>query len=151
MCSYGSFNSLLCHKCLCYYIVLFIIILSSVCLYVFCFPLFSTTVALTLSLVITDPTSEWETLILKLGSGGLPPALSPCVYFAASPPRSLSMTPGDDWVCCFHPWCRSDVHFLLHLCLSLSSHPSLFSSLSLPLFVLISSVWSGVSFALPRY
>lgn len=53
--------------------------------------------------------SDWETLILKLGSGGLPPALPPCVYFAASPPRSLSMTPGDDWVCCFHPWCRSDV------------------------------------------
>lgn len=48
------------------------------------------------SLVITDPNSGCETLILKQGCGGLPPTLSPCVYFAASPPRSLSMTPGDD-------------------------------------------------------
>lgn len=47
------------------------------------------------AVVITDPNSGCET-ILKQGSGGLPPALSPCVYFAASPPRSLSMTPGDD-------------------------------------------------------
>lgn len=48
------------------------------------------------SIVVTDPDSACEPLILKLGFGGLPPALSPCVYFAASPPRSLSMTPGDD-------------------------------------------------------
>lgn len=48
------------------------------------------------SVAITDPNSGCETVILKQGSGGLPPALSPCVYFAASPPRSLSMTPGDD-------------------------------------------------------
>ena len=78
------------------YIIFSIVILPSFSHSSFfvCFPWF---VIFPLTLVvITDPNSGCETLILKLGSGGLPPALSPCVYFAASPPRFLSMTPGDD-------------------------------------------------------
>lgn len=58
----------------------------------------------------------------RLG-GGLPPALSPCVYFTASPPRSLSMTPGDDWVRCSHPWCLSVMSLAPPPLFSLSSPP----------------------------
>lgn len=107
------FDSLLCIACLSVYlyIIFFVVILSSACfLFLLIFHPCSFWILLSSSVVVTDPNSDCETLILKLGSGGFASCIvSMCFYFAASPPRSLSMTPGDDWVRCFHPWCRSDV------------------------------------------
>lgn len=151
MCSYGSLYLFLSHYHVFVCLFIYYFVLSVSCVFrSLDFPPLYFWIFFSPAVVITDPNSDCETLILKLGSGGLPPALPPCVYFAASPPRSLSMTPGDDG---FHPWCRSDV---THSSTSVSpSHPvTLSPPLSLPLLlqsVLTSSVWSGVSFALPRY
>lgn len=131
----SSFGWLIIRLCVffCLYIFLFVVILSLLSLG---FPPLWFLIFLSSSAVITDPNSDCETLILKLGSGGLPPALPPlCLFCSLSSPLpqydsrwwlSLLLSP------MMPQWC----HSLLHLCLS----TSLFATLSSPLSLLYSSI-----------